>query len=91
VAGEARLVQRLVAGFAVPEVGEPQPSVAAYFFESLTMNWTFSAKGVHGGLEGHDLLPLVGCGAVATPGACPVGPHSGPPIGFGCQTMRSVA
>jgi len=38
MAGEASLVQRIVARFAVREVGVPQPPDAAYFFESFTMN-----------------------------------------------------
>jgi hypothetical protein len=42
VAGEAGLVQRLVARLAVLKVNEPQPPVAAYFFESLTMNCIFT-------------------------------------------------
>ncbi len=45
VTREAGLVQRLVARLSVLKVGEspaksanPQPAVAAYFFESFTMN-----------------------------------------------------
>jgi hypothetical protein len=43
VAGEAGLVQRLAARFAVRKVSEPQPPVAAYFIESLTLNRIFTA------------------------------------------------
>jgi hypothetical protein len=35
-------VQRLVARLSILKVSEPQPPVAAYFFESLTMNCTFT-------------------------------------------------
>jgi hypothetical protein len=38
VAGEAGFVHRLVGRFAVFELTEPQPPVAAYFLESLTIN-----------------------------------------------------
>ena len=38
VASEAGLMQRLVARLSVLEVTNPQPPVAAYFFESLTIN-----------------------------------------------------
>jgi hypothetical protein len=37
MAGKACFVLRLVHGFAADEPDEPQPPVAAYFFESLTM------------------------------------------------------
>ena len=42
VAGEAFFVQGLVASFAVPKSPNPQPAVAAYFFESLTRTWMFT-------------------------------------------------
>jgi hypothetical protein len=38
VAGEAGFVQCLVARLSVLKVTEPPPPVAAYFFESSTMN-----------------------------------------------------
>ena len=38
VAGKAGLVQRLAAGLPFVKSAKPQPPVAAYFFESLTMN-----------------------------------------------------
>ena len=43
VAGEAGFHEGLLAGFAVLEVSEPQPPVAANFFEPLTMNRMFVA------------------------------------------------